>query len=107
MPPFAGTDAEREALAAYLARLGGSTPHLPAAPGGAAGASPAAVYYNENCSVCHGPGADFPIAGRGRSAADLYEMLGRLPAINEMMPPFEGPDELREALADLLAQRRE
>jgi len=104
MPPFAGTDAERRSLAFYLARLGGAPAVLPTA---SAGASPAQTYFDENCAACHGPGADFPIAGRGRSAADLYEMLGRLPAINEMMPPFEGPDELREALADLLAQRRE
>ena len=36
MPPFPGTDAEREAVAVYLARLGGTVPHLPA-PAGAAG----------------------------------------------------------------------
>ncbi|RPJ57403.1 MAG: cytochrome c [Acidobacteria bacterium] len=100
MPPFPGTDAEREALAFYLARLGGAPSTLPAAP---VTASPAKPYFDEQCSACHGQGADFPIGGRGRTAAQLYEMLGRLPQVNEMMPPFEGPDELRRALADYLA----
>ena len=103
MPPFAGTDAERDALAAHLARLGGSPPHLPAPPGAATGGSPAAAYFNENCSACHGEGSDFPIGRRGRTAAQLYEMLGRLPQINEAMPAFEGSDELRKALAEYLA----
>jgi mono/diheme cytochrome c family protein len=30
-------------------------------------------------------------------------MIGRLPAINEMMPAFEGTEEQRKALADYLA----
>jgi hypothetical protein len=29
----------------------------------------------------------------------LYEMLGRLPAINDSMPPFEGSDIDRRTLA--------
>jgi cytochrome bd-type quinol oxidase subunit 1 len=99
MPPFPGTDAERDALAVYLARLGGSTPHLPAAGSG----SPAAAYFSENCSACHGPGADFQIGGRGRTVTQAYEMLGRLPKVNEAMPAFEGPDDLRRVLAAYLA----
>ena len=100
MPPFPGTDAERESLAFFLARIGGAPASLPVP---AAPASPAKAYFDENCSACHGPGADFPIGGRGRKAAELYEMLGRLPQINEMMPPFEGPDDLRRALSEYLA----
>jgi mono/diheme cytochrome c family protein len=103
MPPFPGNDAERDALAAYLARLGGSPPHLPAAGAVAAGGGAAATYFNENCSACHGDGADFPIGGRGRTAAQLYDMLGRLPQVNEAMPAFEGSEELRKTLADYLA----
>jgi mono/diheme cytochrome c family protein len=103
MPPFAGSDAERDALAAYLARLGGSSPHLPAPSGAAGGGSAAAAYFNENCSACHGEGTDFPIGGRGRTADRMHEMLGRLPKINEAMPAFEGSDELRRALAEYLA----
>ena len=103
MPPFPGNDAEREALAAYLARLGGTAPHLPGAATTGGGGAGAEAYFNENCSACHAEGADFPIGGRGRTAAQLYEMLGRLPAVNEAMSAFEGTDELRKALADYLA----
>ena len=51
-----------------------------------------------------------PRAGRPRAVrregaqpAELYEMIGRLPAINEMMPAFEGTDDERRALAEHLA----
>ncbi len=101
MPPFAGTDQERLALAFYLARLGGTPAEL---PGKQAATGPAQAYFDENCSACHGTGADFPIGGRGRTPAELHEMLGRLPEINEVMPPFEGPDDLRQALAEHLAK---
>jgi mono/diheme cytochrome c family protein len=103
MPPFAGSDAERDALSAYLARLGGSQPHLPAPPAAAGGNVTAGRYFDENCSPCHGEGAGFPIGGRGRTSAQTYEMLGRLPKINDAMPAFEGSDELRKVLADYLA----
>ena len=100
MPPFVGSDSERESLAFYLARLGGAPATLPV-PRGQGG--PGHAYFEEQCSACHGPASEFPIGGRGRTASELYEMLGRLPQINEMMPPFEGPDEVRRALADYLA----
>ena len=106
MPPFPGTEAEREAVAIYLAALGGSAPHLPAAGGVAPGggeSSPGQAYFGDNCSPCHGPGADYPIGGRGRTAAQIDEMLGRLPAINPVMPAFEGGDDLRHSLADYVA----
>ncbi len=100
MPPFAGTDAERLALAFYLARLGGAPAVLPVKD---AAGGPGQAYFDEHCAACHGPGGDFRIGGRGRTAAELYEMLGRLPEINEMMPAFEGSDEVRKALAEHLA----
>lgn len=97
MPPFAGTDDERRALAAYLATLGGA----PAAA--AAAATLGERYFEEHCGACHGPGGDFPIGGRGRSVEDLAAMIGRLPEINELMPPFEGTDAERRAVAEYLA----
>ncbi|HSK08576.1 MAG TPA: c-type cytochrome, partial [Vicinamibacterales bacterium] len=100
MPPFPGTGEERLALAFYLARVGGAPATLPAAEAPAGGGAHA--YFEENCSPCHGSGADFQIGGRGRTSAEVYEMLGRLPEINEMMPPFEGSDELRKELAEYL-----
>lgn len=99
MPPFAGNDQEKAALALYLAKLGGSPVTLEKPSATSAGQS----YFDANCAACHGPGADFPIGARGRTAEQLYEMLGRLQAVNEMMPPFEGTEAERRAVADYLA----
>ncbi len=97
MPPFAGTEAERKALAFYLALEGGASPESLAT------SSAAEQYFNDNCAVCHGPGADFPIPTFGRPAEELYELLRDLPAVNDMMPPFEGTDAERRALAEFLS----
>jgi mono/diheme cytochrome c family protein len=101
MPPFVGTDAERRALSVYLARLGGAAPEdLMAAPAGDARA-----LFEEQCSICHAPEADFPMAEviRGRGAEDLFQALDRLEELNENMMPFEGTDAERRALAEHLA----
>jgi mono/diheme cytochrome c family protein/cytochrome bd-type quinol oxidase subunit 1 len=103
MPPFPGTDAEREDVAIYLARLGGTAPHLPAAAGASATAELGEAYFNDNCSPCHGPGTDIPLGGRGLTAARVYELLGHLPTVNPAMPAFEGSDQLRRALAGYVA----
>jgi mono/diheme cytochrome c family protein len=102
MPPFSGTAAEKRALAVYLARLGGGGADQPVASGmGDAGAS----LFEENCAMCHGPDSDWPLLERiaGRSEAELYEEIGDLEAVSDMMPPFEGTDEERRALASWLA----
>jgi hypothetical protein len=44
-----------------------------------------------------------PFDHKGRAADAFYEMIGRLPAINDMMPAFEGTDAERRALAEHLA----
>jgi mono/diheme cytochrome c family protein len=102
MPPFVGTVEERHALAVYLARLGGATDeHLAAAT---TADDPARAYFDDNCAMCHGDGGEWPLAARPPQPADAYyEMLGRLPAINEVMPAFEGNEPLRRALAAHLA----
>jgi mono/diheme cytochrome c family protein len=100
MPPFVGTDAERQAVALYLARLGGGDPRLKT---GAATGAAGVRYFTDTCSACHGPSADWPMQAKGRSAGQFYEMLGRLPAINEMMPAFSGTDAERTAVAAYLA----
>jgi mono/diheme cytochrome c family protein len=103
MPPFAGTDAERHALAVHLALLGGATPEsLALAPSGAAEVGPA--FFEANCSMCHGADGEWPMAKEGRRGVDeFYDLLGRLPAVNEMMPPFPGNDAERRAVAEHLA----
>ena len=40
---------------------------------------------------------------KGRDAATMYDLIGRLEQVNEAMPPFEGTDAERRALADYLA----
>jgi len=102
MPPFAGTDEERRLLAAYLALLGGASPAdvLPAAP---APAGVGQTFYESNCAACHAADAMAPFDAKGRPASVFHEMLGRLPAISDMMPPFEGTDAERDALAAYLA----
>ena len=61
--------------------------------------------FDEACAMCHAPDADWPLAElvEGLSADDLYELIGMLPELNEDMPPFEGTDEERRALAAYLA----
>ncbi len=101
MPPFAGTDEERQMLAGYLALLGGAAPSALGPPAPAADIGQA--YYDSNCAACHGPDGVAPFDPRQRKPAEFYEMIGRLPAINEMMPAFEGTDEERKALAEYMA----
>jgi mono/diheme cytochrome c family protein len=96
MPPFAGSDRERSELAVWLAGLGG-------APEAQAPASAGRGYFDEQCSACHGPAADFPIAGRGRTPGEIYDILGRLPQVNGMMPAFGGTDAQRQAVAAYVA----
>jgi mono/diheme cytochrome c family protein/cytochrome bd-type quinol oxidase subunit 1 len=102
MPPFAGTEAEKRALAIHLARLGGDGRAGLEAPA-AAGAGAAA--FEEHCAACHGAESEWPIGDRlrGRSESDFYELIGRLPQVREEMPPFAGSEEERRALARHLA----
>jgi len=102
MPPFAGTDGERRALAVYLASLGGATREsLEAKP---AVADPGVAFFEANCAMCHGVDGQWPMAGRPRrDAAAFYELLGALPRINELMPEFTGSEAERRAVAAHLA----
>jgi mono/diheme cytochrome c family protein len=100
MPPFAGTAAEKRALAIHLAGLGGDLQaglETPAVAGGEEA-------FERHCSACHGPESPWPVVGRlrGRSAAELYEMIGRLPQVREEMPPFSGTEDERRAIARYL-----
>ena len=101
MPPFIGTDEEKYALSVYLAKLGGGTitPRAPALDG--------AAIFESRCGACHGADSEWQIAPRviGKAEQELYDVLGRLPQLNDMMPPFEGTDDERRALAKYLSTR--
>jgi mono/diheme cytochrome c family protein len=100
MPPFAGTEVEHHALAVHLALMGGATREALAAV--ATARKGGAQVFEDNCALCHGPQQDFPFQAKGRSAEVFYEMIGRLPKINQAMPPFEGTDAERHELAEHL-----
>jgi mono/diheme cytochrome c family protein len=62
--------------------------------------------FSARCAPCHGPQADWPIAGRlkGRSADELYALFDHLPSVNPIMPRFDdAPEEDRRAVAAFLA----
>jgi mono/diheme cytochrome c family protein/cytochrome bd-type quinol oxidase subunit 1 len=105
MPPFPGTDSEKRALAVHLARLGGDeaagTELRHAAPAQKSGR----MVFEESCSPCHGNEALWPMRARlkSRSEGELNEIIGRLPQVQPDMPPFEGTDEERRALATFLS----
>ncbi len=100
MPPFVGTVAERRALAMYLASVGGAD--LAAAARLGVGAE----YFEAECVFCHGPDEDWPLLdllqGGTRTADEFYEILGRLPEVSDLMIDFEGSEEQRRAVAELL-----
>jgi mono/diheme cytochrome c family protein/cytochrome bd-type quinol oxidase subunit 1 len=102
MPPFAGTEAEKRALAIHLARLGGDEGAGLEAP---APVGDGAEVFEQHCAACHGPDSPWPMTDRlrGRSAGDFYEIVGRLPQVREEMPPFTGSEDERRALARYLA----
>jgi mono/diheme cytochrome c family protein len=59
--------------------------------------------FERSCAVCHGPDGIAPFNHKGRAPAVFYDMIGRLPQVNDMMPAFEGSDEERRAVAAHLA----
>ena len=103
MPPFTGTEAERHALAVYLAMLGGQSADQVRAE--AASGNVGQQVFDANCAMCHGSDGEWPLSKRAaRPAAEFYDLIGKLSAINEVMPPFEGSDEERRALAEHLSK---
>jgi mono/diheme cytochrome c family protein len=102
MPPFVGTVEERQMLAAYLALLGGAAP-ADVVLGQPGAAELGKAVFESQCAACHGPGGVAPFNHKGRPQDVFYEMIGRLPQVNDMMPAFEGTDEERRAVASHLA----
>ena len=100
MPPFAGTDAERDALAAYIASL---QPPIAASPGTADGKT----IYERDCGMCHQVRADdhlFSNLPRDPQAATAA--LKDLPGLFPVMPDLKLPEDERRALVQWVNTQR-
>jgi mono/diheme cytochrome c family protein len=90
MPPFAGTDAERAALSAYLATLyqAGAPP------------SDGRHLFEQNCAVCHalGPGDSAIATIRALDSQTASETLASLPAVFPRMPDLKLSEQQRTTL---------
>jgi mono/diheme cytochrome c family protein len=99
MPPFDGTDAERRALGAWLARLDGADDVAPPPAPDRVGRGRVVA---RRCLVCHD---SIPLRPRvaGWTEAQLHDALGRLPRFSAAMPAFHGTEAERRDLAAFLA----
>ena len=101
MPPFAGTDAERAALAAYLSTV------QPVSAAAAAAASDGRTVFEQNCSMCHQAKAGEPLfkdLPRDPNAAGkaLKDLTGLFPA----MPDLKLSEPQRVALVQWINAQR-
>ena len=104
VPAFAGTAAEADTLAAWLAARIDTRPLAEAT--GLAGAELGARSYRVRCGACHVPGGyqDALPTLAGLDAAALSEFLDTAGELAPEMPPFTGDATERAALvAHLLA----
>lgn len=94
MEPFPGTDDETQRLAEFLLP---KEPDVPARNASVQGKE----VFDVHCIMCH---EVEDVAGytAGIKRREIYTILGKLNELNDMMPPFEGTEAEREALADYL-----
>ncbi|WP_298037883.1 c-type cytochrome [uncultured Desulfuromonas sp.] len=102
MPPFAGTDAEARALAAYLTAGLHGKPLPPEEPPAVAGADEGRTIFEENCLFCH-PLELVEARTSGWSREKVREGIGNLSALNPAMPDFYGTEEEKDLLAAYIA----
>ena len=101
MPPFVGTDAELQALAAYIA---GGLNHKPLTEAPVAGGDHGQELFNDNCTACHGLDQIKPDL-KGWPRAKIRAALDKLSALNPDMPDYPGTAAEKDAIADYLAQQ--
>ncbi len=88
MPPFVGTEAESQALAAYIVgSLHGKETVEPEPATGSAELG--AVLFEDNCSSCHEVD-DLVGSFEDVEKTEISEMLATLDAISDEMVPFDG-----------------
>ncbi len=103
MPPFVGLPQEKEALARFLATL--STVREEAPP--EAQVQSGEALFEQYCSDCHGKEAEDPLFEKFGKLDEpkIDYLITRLDSLNEEMPPFEGSDRERAALARWIYQQ--
>ncbi len=100
MPPFAGTDAERDALAAYLGSL---QPPITPSTGPADGKT----IYERDCSMCHQVRADDHLfANLPRDPQAATDALKDLPGLFPVMPDIKLSEGERRALVEWVNTQR-
>lgn len=96
MPPFAGTEVEASALAAYIVgdlhgkEIKEESMSGPTAPG--------KVLFEGNCSSCHEV-KDMAAAMQGWDQQQIIETLGTLDQLSDEMVPFAGTEEEKKQLS--------
>jgi mono/diheme cytochrome c family protein/cytochrome bd-type quinol oxidase subunit 1 len=101
MPPFAGTEAEKVALAAYLTSLNGDVPPPPTTT------LDGLALFGQYCSDCHEQNLDDPLFQRfkGFSTDQVSYLVTKLDSLNEDMPSFEGSEVERQILAKWITEQ--
>lgn len=99
MPPFAGTDSERGALAAYLSTIQPISVNAPAATDGK-------TLFEQNCSICHRVNANDPVFKLPKDPAAASDALKDLTSLFPLMPDLKLSDQQRTALVQWLNAQR-
>jgi mono/diheme cytochrome c family protein len=100
MPPFAGTDSERAALAAYLATI-------QPLPAGAPEAADGNTVFERNCAMCHRVTAADPLFKNLTKDPDkASEALKDLPSLFPLMPDLKLSDRERTMLVQWVNTQR-
>ncbi len=100
MPPFAGTDAERAALAAYLSSLHPIPASAPVVTDGA-------TVFAQNCSMCHQINAkDKLFRNLPKDPGTASDAMKDLTSLFPLMPHLQLTDQQRMALAQWVNAQR-
>ena len=94
MPPFAGTEEEKGALAHFIVSL---------APGHVVGTATlnGEAVFDQYCATCHQKDQTDPMFVRflKLDQPQVYYLISKLDSLNPEIPPFEGTDQERQALS--------
>jgi mono/diheme cytochrome c family protein len=101
MPPFAGTDSERDALAAFLSTIQPATPST-------AGLADGKALFDRNCVMCHRVRPDDPLfLGLPKNPQEATNALRDLPNLFIRMPDLKLSDEERLAIVQWVNTQRD